>query len=876
MGRIRSARLGASSLLVLAAALTSPAFAQDVPAEEEIVVTGIRGSLRDAIEVKRESPLVMEAISADDIGQLPDVTIAESLVRLPGLNGSRDRGNSSQAVIRGLGARLVLGTVNGRETASSEPDRNIRWEIYPSEVVSGVQVYKSQSADLIAGGVAGTVNISTVRPLEYSGPAFVLRGGPVYYEMGADIPDYDPYGYRASGSFVGRLNDRFAVALGVSVQNQRNAYPSVQGWGYNDHTMRPPEGASDNTGDIDGDGNLDPTPWGFQSEVKKLDQDRLGIMGAAQWRPTSDFTLTYDLLYSQVEIHEDQDQTVYANNRGNWDNVDGPQYLLAAGYTQIDGDVVAVDMLPFAGVMSVIADYTEDKTLFVTGLNGELETGALTLTGDLSYSRAERDNQWKAVRLNTYPAWMSYDMRDGVRPTVATSPDLDTIWPQANPLDAWGESAGPDHLTDDLLAVALDADYELGATGFTSFELGARLSGRTKGLTALQWFPQPLNVFFDPNGPVLSSYSVPEFDLPRMLTADFQTLADLAYGPGAFDLSNADPDLLSTWSVGEDVFEAYAKANFETEVLGVSAQGNFGLRLVDVRTRSDGYAQSTGGGALDSVSVSHEYSELLPSASINFHLTSDTILRFGAAQVIARPPLDELRAGRSLSGFAPFTGNAGNPELDPFKATQFDASWEWYFQDEGLLAIAAYYKDVESNIGWVQTPQDFGGTTYLVASPANGAGGSLSGLEVTFQTPFNFIPGLSDLGVYSNYAYVNSDLEEFVPITDPLDSAGLAEHTATLDFWYDNGTVEARIGAKYHSPFTVIYGWDGSQLQTLEAETVVDFSVAYRFSESLSLRFQANNLTDEASRLHRDNRPNRLGRYDIYGRRYMLDVAYNF
>ena len=136
----------------------------------EVVVTGYRASLQGALEIKRNSELVVDAISGGDIGALPDVTIAESLVRLPGINGTRDRGNQSQAAMRGLGPRLVLGLVNGREVASSEPSRNVRWEIYPSEVVSGVDVYKSQSADLVAGGVAGTIDIKTIRPLNYSGP----------------------------------------------------------------------------------------------------------------------------------------------------------------------------------------------------------------------------------------------------------------------------------------------------------------------------------------------------------------------------------------------------------------------------------------------------------------------------------------------------------------------------------------------------------------------------------------------------------------------------------------------------------------------------------------------------------------------------------
>jgi TonB-dependent receptor len=213
--------------------------AQEAPAAappvlEEVVVSGLRASLREALEVKMNSDLVVDAISSEDIGQLPDVTIAESINRLPGINATRDRGNDSQAVVRGLGARLVLGTVNGREVASSEPDRNVRWEIYPSEVVSGVQVYKTQSADLIAGGVAGTINISTIQPLDYTGPAFVVRGGPVYYESGADIPNYEPWGYRGSASFVHNSSDKFGIVLGVTAQQQKNGYPSFTGWGYND------------------------------------------------------------------------------------------------------------------------------------------------------------------------------------------------------------------------------------------------------------------------------------------------------------------------------------------------------------------------------------------------------------------------------------------------------------------------------------------------------------------------------------------------------------------------------------------------------------------------------------------------------------------
>jgi hypothetical protein len=284
-----------------ASAQSTDSAASDQPIEE-VLVTGYRASLRGALEVKRNSELVVDAISGGDIGALPDVTIAESLVRLPGVNGTRDRGNQSQAALRGLGPRLVLGLVNGREVASSEPSRNVRWEIYPSEVVSGADVYKAQSADLVAGGVAGTIDIKTIKPLSYEGAAVQFRGGPVYYEAGSDIPDYDPYGYRGSASITQMAGDNFGFNIGVSLQQQKNAFPSFQGWGYNDGSINP----GNATGDIDGDGVPNPTPWGAQTEVKKLTEDRYGLNGAIGWRVGDNFELNLDALYSKFTIDEDQ------------------------------------------------------------------------------------------------------------------------------------------------------------------------------------------------------------------------------------------------------------------------------------------------------------------------------------------------------------------------------------------------------------------------------------------------------------------------------------------------------------------------------------------------------------------------------------------
>src|SRR5688572_1870727 len=842
---------------------------------EEVEVTGIRESLRDALSVKMNSDLVVDAISSEDIGQLPDVTIAESINRLPGINATRDRGNDSQAVVRGLGARLVLGTINGREVASSEPDRNVRWEIYPSEVVSGVKVYKTQSADLIAGGVAATIDITTLQPLDYDGETFVVRGGPVYYDGGSDIPDYDPWGYRASGSYVYKASERFGLVLGLTAQQQKNGYSSFTGWGYNDSTMRPPQGASDFTGDLNGDGAPDATPWGAQVSVNGIDQDRRGVSLGTQWRPTDQLELRFDALYSDVDIHEDQGQTVYGqNNWGNWDNGSWDDYNApGASYTIVDGSVVAA-RLPFSSVTTVVSDYDEKKDLSVTGLNGRWRGERWSVAGDVSYSNAERENTWAAVRTEVYPDWMTWDTRGGRLPTITTSIDPTTL-PQVAPDFRGGSVDGPEHLEDELTAGALDFTRSIDGDFLSSLQFGARVSGRTKKHDRMETYP------FAPAGGVVIPasmfrvYNVESVNLPPVLLGDYDAIARLAYGD-SLDPNNAAENLAQRWKVKEDVAEGYVKLNFESTAIAQRVSGNIGVRLVDVQTTSDGFQQASGASDLAPVSVEHDYTDALPSANVNFNLSDTTILRFGIAKVVARPPLDELRASRTLTNWLPYTGNAGNPNLEPFEANQFDASYEWYFHDEALLGFSAYYKDVSSYIGWRQDPQTFQGVTYAVASPVNGEGGSITGAEITFQTPFYFWSALENFGVYSNYAYVDSDVEEFAPITNPLTGTGFAEHTAVFDLWYSSGPLEARLGFKYHSPFTVIYGWNGADLQTLEDESVLDLSTSYQLSSGIQLRFQVNNLTDEPLRMHRDNESNRIGRYDEYGRRYLLDVTMKF
>jgi TonB-dependent receptor len=864
---------------ISAALLASPiAFAQQsdqaaAAAEDidEVLVTGYRASLKGALDVKRNAEVVVDAIAGGDIGALPDVTIAESLVRLPGVNGTRDRGNQSQAALRGLGPRLVLGLVNGREVASSEPSRNVRWEIYPSEVVAGADVYKAQSADLVAGGVAGTIDIKTIRPLEYDGPTMQLRGGPVYYEAGADIPGYDPYGYRGSAGITHTVGDDFGFNIGVSLQQQKNAFPSFQGWGYNDGTINP----GNETGDIDGDGTANPTPWGAQTEVKKLTEDRYGVNGAIGFRAGDAVEVNLDALYSKFTIDEDQNQAWYGRNgtTGNWANGSAGCYNGAnSSYTLVGEDVVAATLADcFASVTNVIAQYTEDKDLFVGGVNIKIGSGPWTTSLDLSQSEATRTNRWAAFRSEVYPATMTFDMSAGNTPSLLTSSDPADPTIQNAPDWLPGQSDGPDSLKDQLSAIRVDFQREFEGEKLKDVQFGFRASSRDKDYFRRQQFYAPI-VTGNLPADLFSSYRVTEFEAPPLLNGDFQEIIDYAYG--GMPVDEAAIMQSSIWSVGEEVSEAYAKLRFAGALGSVPFSGNAGVRVVHTSTRSNGFS-STNGGALEEVSLDNDYTEALPSVNLTFNLAEDRLLRVGLARVIARPPLDELRASRSLfNETPPPSGSGGNPLLNPFKANQADLSYEWYFKPEALVSLAVFYKDVDSHIGYTTEPVAIDGVTYAVTGPFNGDGGGITGAEFTFQTPFSGI--FEDFGVYMNYAHVDTDVKEFYPATNPLPIEGYAKDTAALDLWYGRGGLEARLGYKYHSPFSIIAGWNGSDVRTLGEESILDFSTSYQVNDRFGIRLQINNLTDEPLRITRDNNEHRLGSYDVYGRRALLDFTFKF
>lgn len=889
----------------------------------EIVVTGVRQAMKDSINTKKNSDVIGDNITTAEIGQLPDVTIAEELNRLPGVNTTRDRGNASQASVRGLGPRLVLGLVNGREVASSEPSQDLRWEIYPSEVLSGALVDKTQKASLVPGGIAATVDIRTISPLDYKGPEFSFRAGPTYNDEGKDLPGYNGVGYRGSGGFIKHINDDFAVSIAASVQREKNGFPDFRTFGWNTplNSGATPANPAGNTGDLNGDGVPDNTTWGLNTEVKEVTQDRYALSGGAGWKASDDLTIKADGLWSKYTIRENQFQTWYGNNiTGNWANGNAGVYNAPGNsYTIVNGSVVAANLNgAFPNYESEIARYNEDHTLIVGGLNADWKTGDWDSQVDLSFSDAWRRNQWQAIYLSDiYPPSLAFNVADGQVPYGAF-PGFDPAAPalqsaggfrsnNGSNVNGTGQSSGPEETRDRLSALAVDISRKFDHPFVDSVQFGARVSDREKTHHENQWglcagtgsttFTVPGNQGSQvcPAGTAgqngvpplslanagLSEFNAPSFTAPPLVYGNWDSLFPLVY-PNSAAPAGSDLPLVRT-DVTERSYEGYVQLDYKSSIGDMPLTGNIGVRVVHTKTTSSGW-QTIDGNTFTPVSIDNDYTDALPSINAILHLTDNQRLRFGASIAISRPPLDALVTGFSLNPTGtPPTGGGGNPKLDPFKADQIDFSYEWYFHEESLLAIAPYYKDVKSYIGASQSSETIAGTQYIITSENNTRGGEIAGVEFTLQSRFFFLPGfLQDFGIYANHAQVESNIHEAapaLPLGNPYPMVGFARATSEVDLFYNKAGFESRVAVKHHTPFTVAPTWVGTTLKMLDAETTLDASASYTFAEHYTVRVQGRNLTNERARFSSDNNPQNLandGGYQVYGRSYLLDFGVRF
>ena len=870
---------------------------------EEVVVTGFRQSLQNAMELKRDSDLIVEAISAEDIGKLPDNSIAEALTRLTGLAGQRLNGRQQVISIRGLAPDFSTALLNGRQQVSAGDNRGVEFDQYPSELLQAVVVYKTPEAGLTGQGLAGTVDMRTISPLEYGERTIAFNVRNEWTDFDLRHPDVDDSGLRYSASYTDQSEDgTLGWALGFSSIASPGQREVIDLWAYNNFP------GADNARLVTG-GN---------AFSKSGSLDRTGIMGVLEYQPNDRISSTIDVYTSSFEERTLVRQVGmplfpawFGTTLSNHQTTDG---LVTSG--------------TYENVKAVLSHNLEERDADMWAAGWNLETDisdAWTATVDVSHSTIDRQDIILGLNSGTGPNGqgeldtINFNVGAGAPnfssildysapgATVLTSPAGWGAWGSGIPGGQVGYDNRPS-IDDELTQVRLSAErYMDGA--ISSMEIGVQFDSRTKsrinsdeGFLALA--SGELSQDFSSTGAV----SIP-FGLPAIATFDPIAM----WEAGTYRrVDNFHGGVLSgDWSVDEDISLAYIQFGIDTELGNTPVTGNFGVQVVQTDQSSTGSSANNGqalsaeAARLRTVTGGTSYTDYLPSLNLNFLVADGQFVRLGLARTLARARMDELRASRSVSFNAslanstdpansPWGGSGGNPILEPWRADSIDVAYEWYFPDGlGYFAVAAFYKDLLNYIYNLPVLQDFsefptGDVTPALPSgfvtrPANGDGGVLSGYELSLQLAGDIIaPELAPFGAVLNASFTDSEIERGTgdPST-PL--PGLSDTVYNITLYYEQGGFSARVSQNYRSDFLgEVQGFGSSRtLRFITEETLVDAQVSYSFPDGgtlggLTLYLQGTNLTNEPFTGFLNNDQRQIKDWQEYGATYFFGGSYRF
>jgi TonB-dependent receptor len=938
-----SARRTALSLAV-AVALGAPgmAYAQEAPAEgelEEIVVTGIRAGIQSAIATKQEALSIVESISAEDIGKLPDTSIAESISRLPGLTSQRAEGRASAISLRGTDPGFTSALLNGREQATPSDNRNVEFDQYPSELISQVIVYKTPDAKLIGQGLAGTIDLRTVRPLDYGKQAVVLnlRGEKNSNDdLGADSDDT---GYRASFSYIDQFMDgKLGFAFGYA---HLDSPVATRGFGtYEPWKASGGPGTTDCGGVDDGcvtnpgvaAGNYVTDGMKVRADMGSTERD--GLMMSLQYSPDESTTTILDVYYSTLDQTNNARSlevntgcypaTCFSNNVGTFPE----DTVFGFSNTTVENNVIVGGTLNTVSPLVRNFLFTTEDEIFAVGWHTDYEmSDAWLLSADFGFSKATRDQLQFEVEAQlpfaeTAP-FMPVDtgtfrLRDNSdMPSLSFTRDYTdpTQIRVGNTVYGSGYSKQP-QTDDELNSIRLDATYTADMWWFDGVLFGLNYSDRSKekeqpetGLSTIdnqryligqQFLLSPTNLGYANAGRILA------FDVKGVLGAYFN--------PVVFQTpTTGRPDLVGKfWTVDEEITTAFVRGTLDHDLTDtISLKGNVGLQAIYTEQSSDALRIDTSPGqnnAAFPITDGKTYTDWLPQINLAFLLPDSQAVRFGLALEQARPRMDQLKAAQE-SGYNFTTGepggSGGNPQLDPWEALAFDVSYEKYFYDnKGYTSAAAFYKDLDTYI-YNQTTDGFDFSdlcattpddlfpegvekqcTGRFTQPVNGEGGYLWGLEFAASLPFDmFSDALEGFGAILSYSYTQSEIEIQGSIssvaTENIPLPGLSEDVWNATLYYENHGFGARIATRYRSEYIgeVANFANERALRYVDADQITDAQLSYTFSdnkfEGLQLLFQVNNLTNEPYIAYSESKTRVLD-YQEYGTQYLLGANYRF
>lgn len=874
---------------------------------DKVQVTGLRRAIEGAISVKRDSTSIVEAISAEDIGRLPDVSIAESLARLPGLAAQRVAGRAQVISVRGLSPDFSTTLLNGREVVSTGDNRSVEFDQYPSELVSGVTVYKTPDAGLVGQGLSGTVDMQTARPLSYNERVIAIGGRYQRNSLGK-AANVDPYGNRFNVSYIDQFADRtIGLTIGYAHTDmpiQENQVGLYEPWQQvNAQRQRP--GVSDGVYFSDG----------IKALRRTGNQKRDGVMATLQYRPSNAWTSTLDAFHTEAEQIDTANQ--FELNLSNYNGGYTPGLNISNVRVNDSNTFIGGDASGVYPLVRGMYNKREDK-IDAFGWNNEITAGAVKIVADLNYSKATRDELNLENNLQRAPM-----------------PQLDTVGVSVVGNGFSQLSPGMNYSNPDELFLT-NTIYGSGYGKVPRVEdvlKGARLQASFPMPEALSWFSD-LDVGIN-YADREKQKTQPEGNITLGAQGEATVAADLQYAPVnlgfaglgslpawnvpatvarymVFNPSDDASFLVSkAWTVEEKITTAWLRANINTEWGEVGVRGNIGVQLqcADQSSQANYWdASQPAGSEVRPIDDGKTYRDWLPSLNLAFQFPYEQTLRFAMAKQVARPRVDQLRASLEF-GVDTSTGrpgaSGGNPMLDPWRANALDISYEKYFADRAYVAAAFFYKDLKSYIytqsrdnydfsalvaGYVPPPGSAPVlTTGTFSAPFNGKGGTLRGVELTASLPLELIfAPLQGFGIQASATFNDSD----VKIRDPESASsvgdgeislpGLSKRVYNLTAYYEHKGFEARVSQRRRSDFIGEIGnFNGNRtLRYVVGENITDAQISYNFSEAsslsgLTLLLQASNLSNSPYRTYAETKDRPL-EYIEWGGTFVLGVNYKF
>ncbi len=845
---------------------------QDTPAaepaaEQDIVVIGYRRSLQDAQQNKRRAVNTIESIMAEDIAKLPDLNLAESIQRLPGVAISREGGEGRNITLRGFAPDFTRTTLNGMEVPSSSDGldsggftinagRAFDFHVFASELFNRIDIQKTQTASMEEGGIAGTVDLYSAKPLDSKSFHFFgsAQGGynsltqKVDPRVAAVISDTfadDRIGVLVSAAY----SERTVHQEGASSVLWTTPYLTGDSWAKtNPKVTGTPKG---------GCGATDPLNCLWAPRLPRADffgnnQKRFGITGSLQFKPVDAWLITVDVLHSQL----DNDRFSY--NSMEWLLTHGPSGNFV-GQTPVSFTVAPDGKQLIAASFNDVTSWYESRhqrsksnfNQYVLSTSYDVND-KIKIDGMVGKASDDADRTELRFYARSVPHPYSYDYTKNAYVPVVSFGSYDPNL-ASNYINALTASNRINNVLKENYTGKLNLGYTADRFSLkTGFAYNNRKVRYSEGAGS--------NPSFNPSS-YMMAFPISNYGkdfggvgLPKFAVIDFDKIAAGNVVPAGYQ-----PNVGAGWTVKEETLGGFVELNGEFDIGAMRLRANTGLRYVKTNLTSEAVLAGT------PVAVRRSYENYLPSMNLALDITSKLIARLSYSRSMTRPGLGSLNIAGPVFGYTTRTvGNLGNPDLKPYQSNDLDAGLEYYFGQGGLVAVNLFNKDIVTSLRtqvvqrmvdpafWpaiYADPQydasynaDPAKVPYTFTIPVNAdSGNSVKGVEVTYNQPLTFLPGLlSHLGLASNYTYVSA-----------RDSTGLSKNSYNLTVYYDTPKFGARVSANKRDDYLLVQpGSNGNVQERKYGPTHVDFSAFYNVSARLTLSVEGINITDEVERIY--------------------------